>query len=106
MRLLQNFAGTNDLENADMDVFMNAFEGIKDSLLMQGVPRLSLSKAFLDASFVFAKMAPLDEYINYCDYISAALNPEPQSEQDDEEVTQVMSEMAFLSLQTASASVH
>lgn len=104
MRVLQTFAGTNNLEDADMERFMNAFEDMKNGLLMQGVPRVSLSKAFVDASFVFAKMSPLDEYISFCDYISGALNPEPQ--EDADEHGEVMSDMAFLSLQSASASIH
>lgn len=105
MRVLQSFAGTNNLENADMEKFMNAFGEMKNSLLMQGIPRQSLSKAFVDAAFVFAKMSPLDEYITFCDYISAALNPEPQEEGEGDH-EQVMSDMAFLSMQSASASIH
>lgn len=104
MRVLQKFAGTNDLEDADMEKFMNAFEEMKNNLLMQGVPRVSLSKAFVDAAFVFAKMSPLDEYISFCDYISAALNPEAHEESEDQ--GEVMSDMAFLSMQSASASIH
>lgn len=104
MRVLQAFAGTNDLANADMEHFMNAFEDMKDSLLMQGVPRVSLSKAFVDAAFVFAKMSQLDEYISFCDYISGALSPE--TAEQIEEQTELMSDMAFLSMQSASASIH
>lgn len=104
MRVLQCFAGTNDLEKADMEQLLLMFEDMKDNLLMQGVARLSLAKAFVDAAFVFAKMSPLDEYIAFCDYISAALDPDPQEESESQD--DVMSDMAFLSLQSASASIH
>lgn len=104
MRVLQCFAGTNELASADMEHFMVSFDGLKDDLLMQGVPRLSLSKAFLDASFVFAKMTPVDEYINFCNYISESLNPKPQEESED--LGEVMSDMALLTMQSASASIH
>ncbi|MFP4313851.1 MAG: hypothetical protein ACLFR0_05945 [Alphaproteobacteria bacterium] len=105
MRVLQSFAGTNSLEQADLEQMLKALEDMKDSLLMQGVDRLSLSKAFVDASFVFAKMCPLDEYIAYCDYISAALNPEPLEESGADE-SEIMSDMALMAMPGASASVH
>jgi len=109
MRVLQSFQDVNTLKKADVEHFMNALDDLKDQLLMQGVNRASLSKAFLDAGFVFAKQAPLDDYISFCTYISATLNPDAAEEPEEDyksEQEGFCSESAFLNMQAPSASIH
>lgn len=109
MRVLQSFQDANTLKEPDIEYFMNAFDDLKDQLLMQGVNRASLSKAFLDAGFVFAKQAPLDDYISFCTYISATLNPDVEEEPAQDYTSEqgsFCSESAFLNMQAASASIH
>jgi hypothetical protein len=110
MRVLQSFQDAQTLKEPDIEYFMNVFDDLKDQLLMQGVNRASLSKAFLDAGFVFAKQAPLDDYISFCTYISATLNPEPAGSAVEEEYTSgkdsFCSDSVFLHMGSASASIH
>lgn len=110
MRVLQSFQDANTLKKPDIEYFMNAFDDLKDQLLMQGINRTSLSKAFLDAGFVFAKQAPLDDYISFCSYISATLNPEPDNGTAEEDYTSEQksfcSDAAFLHMEAGSASIH
>jgi hypothetical protein len=109
MRVLQSFQDANTLKEPDIESFMNAFDDLKDQLLMQGINRASLSKAFLDAGFVFAKQAPLDDYISFCSYISATLNPDAEGESEEEYASEqgdFCSDSVFLNMQAASASIH
>ena len=109
MRVLQSFQDAQTLKEPDIEYLMNTFDELKDQLLMQGINRASLSKAFLDAGFVFAKHAPLDDYISFCSYISATLNPEAEGEREEEcasEHENFYSESVFLNMQAASASIH
>ncbi|MAE51972.1 MAG: hypothetical protein CMH27_09180 [Micavibrio sp.] len=111
MRVLQTFSDAAHTKAADIEYFMGAFDGLKDQLLMEGVDRVSLSKAFLDAGFVFAKQAPLDDYISFCNYISSTLNPDagqaaPEEhllEHDDQDC---YNDAIFLNMEAASASIH
>lgn len=117
MRVLQSFAEASAAKDADIESFMSAFEMLKDQLLIEGVNRKSLSKAFLDAGFVFARQRPLDEYISFCRHVSVTLDPEraktrplaPEIVYEKEAETpedKPLSDMAFLQLEAASASIH
>ena len=109
MRVLHSFQDVTTLKDPDIEHFMNAFDDLKDQLLMQGVNRTSLSKAFLDAGFVFAKQAPLDDYISFCSYISATLNPQSEGEVEEEYASEhgsFCSDAVFLNMEAASGSIH
>ena len=106
MRMLEEFSeALSEKQNIDIDNLIHALDDMKDNMLMQGVPRLSLSKAFLDLAFVFASQANGDDYLAFCNYMNSALAPEQEDSLfDDEEMPEEA--LILLHMECASASIH
>jgi hypothetical protein len=108
-RRLSALEGTAFAQRPDMEEFLSAFEELQENLLMRGISRLSLAKAFLDACFVMARMCPIEEYESFCSYICVSLDPAPPQQQAGHESLdedEILGKMSLLYMGTASASIH
>jgi hypothetical protein len=103
------------LEKPHLDGLMDAYENFMQDLIAQGLPRLSVARAFLDMSFVVARHCPRDEYRHYCEYMCDALDPDQAGveigmggvhELLSEEEEELLGELQLLAMPLPSPSIH
>ncbi len=107
-RLIESFADSSAGKiSGDLEAGMAALDNLKDALLIEGVPRQSVAKAFVDMGFMIAQAHPKEQYVEFCDYVRAATHAEPQQvENDSLELDEEQSRLLFLAMDSASLSIH
>lgn len=105
----------NNGQPLDIEDSVHVFDVLKGDMLASGLPRLSIAKAFLDASFVLARAeASKESYAAFCRYIKTASTPPPAPENTAKQMASsfsaqdhdALSEQAFLALEGVSNSIH
>ena len=71
--MMNDGLGAHEPDGVDYDVIIELIEALEQDLIVQGIPRMTLAKIFVDCAFVHARKQSVDHFVRFCCDLKSAL---------------------------------